>query len=94
MYGIKYNDTSLEVNKQEEAIRNANKAWNSKEVQDSLEKSCQKCKKLEREENQKNEQKLAGVKMWVIQHLHKQLEAQYGKQLMLLHYKASYSWPD
>ncbi len=94
MYSIKYgvrvsegyiNSTFFQVNEEikEQAIKNAEKRWNNKEVQNSLERSRQKCKKVEEAEKKRDEIKLAGSKIRVTQWLNDCLKAEYGKQLKL-----------
>lgn len=85
---------NVKKEQQEQAISNANRRWNSTEVQQSLKKSHDKCTKLEKGEQQKDQARLARAKIQLIKWLNDCLEAEYGEQFRLLQIKAKYSWKD
>ena len=60
MYGIKYNNIAFEVSKktQQEAIRNAQKIWDIKEIEDSLKTDYLFTKIVLRHEQGKDNQNL------------------------------------
>lgn len=64
-----------------QAIKDAQESWKSPEVQDSLERSYQECKKLEESESKKNDIKLVDTKLKIV-------------QWVMLQIRASYSWQD
>ena len=77
------NDAFFQVRKEirEQAIKDAELAWSSQEVQDSLERNRQECKKLEESESKNNDIKLVDTKLKIV-------------QWVMLQIRASYSWQD